>query len=134
MGISYADSRINKNSASYSAGITFADSRVNTSSSSYNSGFNNGVASAQNFTKIHTFTNSTKEIDTCSVPSDAVLYKNLFVCFMGGTVNEDYPGSTQHTLSIQNISVQNSTLTIDTYYPCNNPSTVRWSADVWYAE
>lgn len=88
--------------------------------------------SARSFTKIYSF-NSTQEISTCSVPEDAVLYENLFVCFNGGTVNEDYPGSTQHTLSIQNISVQNGTLTIDTYYPCNKPATVRWSADVYYA-
>ena len=84
------------------------------------------------FTKIYSF-NSTQEVATCLVPEDAVLFENLFVCFNGGTVTEEYPGSTWHTLSIQNISVSNNILTIDTYYPCNKAATVSWSADVYYA-
>ena len=87
----------------------------------------------RSYTKIYSF-NSTQEVSTCSVPEDAILYENLFVCFNGGTVTENYPGNTWHTLSVQNISVQNGTLTINTYFPTNHGATVVWSADVWYAE
>jgi len=68
------------------------------------------------------------------VPENAVLYENLFVCFNGGTVTEDYPGNMWHTLSIQGIYLENGILKIDTYYPCNYPATVRLYADVWYVE
>lgn len=52
---------------------------------------------------------------------------------MGGTVSEQRESS-QHTLSLQSVKIENNTLTIDTYAPCNTAATVYWSADVYYAE
>lgn len=47
-GVTYADGRVNNDSASYKKGVADADGRVNTASVNYKTGYSNGVTDADN--------------------------------------------------------------------------------------
>lgn len=67
------------------------------------------------------------------MPEDAILYENLFVCFLGGSVSEQL-ASNAHQIRIQNATITGNTLTISVYYPANTAATPHWYAEVYYSD
>lgn len=71
--------------------------------------------------------------ENITVPEDSVLYKNLFVCFKGGSVGGSHAES-NHVLSLRSVSLTGTTLTVAVSCPANYSVTPHWSADIYYCQ